>query len=268
MAEQRDMGTNPGTDPESSASPPRRPMKPVLTAATVLGAVLLVTPLVLASGGGSDAGARQDTAQGVSPGASNTPVMVGGPGFYTAQPSSAPPSTPAPATSSAAAPSSGASSRQGAASSSGTTASSRATGTVYPSNTIHNYADGLVLAVRGETATAGTAVITAPFDPKSSGGLLWNNDNATDGRFRRDSGLGNMLALNEDADTGNVQVWTYDANGWLSSELWWLGGTSRSGVYYIHNNQTNDCLTDNGGGRQVTITPCVTGDRAQWWVFG
>jgi hypothetical protein len=72
--------------------------------------------------------------------------------------------------------------------------------------------------------------------------------------------------LLDDDGTGDGRISLYHGHS-AANQMWWLSTDSSlpSGAFYIHNDQFNHCLTDNGAGQAISATPCVAGNKAQEW---
>jgi hypothetical protein len=51
------------------------------------------------------------------------------------------------------------------------------------------------------------------------------------------------------------------------SQMWWLSQDSSTpgGAFSINNQAAGQCLTDNGPSNELSLKPCVVGNKAQQW---
>ncbi|MBP0452714.1 protein kinase [Kitasatospora sp. RG8] len=73
-------------------------------------------------------------------------------------------------------------------------------------------------------------------------------------------------ALVQEADFSNQssrKVMLSSGFGFLNN--WSVVGAGTSGVYYLKDYSGSTCLTDNGAGKQVTMTTCTPGNKYQQW---
>ncbi|WP_406197297.1 serine/threonine protein kinase [Kitasatospora sp. NBC_01560] len=55
------------------------------------------------------------------------------------------------------------------------------------------------------------------------------------------------------------------SSGFSFMQNWSVVGTGASGTYYLKDYMGSTCLTDNGSGKQVTMTTCTPGNKFQQW---
>ncbi|NUP51503.1 MAG: protein kinase [Catenulispora sp.] len=144
-------------------------------------------------------------------------------------------------------------------------------GPPHKSGQITNVGDGDSIDVFGNPAGApqfgdGSAVTVEP--PSGRPGQTFQATAATAGG-RTVYQFGDSLDPGQviDADsTGTGKIALYRSLG-NPNQQWWLANDANTpkGAFYLHNEKFNDCLTDNGAGKPVTLKPCVPGDKAQQW---
>ncbi|MBW5485750.1 hypothetical protein [Streptomyces bambusae] len=92
-------------------------------------------------------------------------------------------------------------------------------------------------------------------------GWVYERSNYETFRVCSASGAPLARALTQFNETVRVEL------GGAGGGLWWnLERVPSSNAYYIKDIAfQGGCLTDNGAGQQLTVVPCVAGNKAQQW---
>ncbi|MFF2043171.1 protein kinase [Kitasatospora sp. NPDC058170] len=122
-----------------------------------------------------------------------------------------------------------------------------------------NVADGLKLGLATDTPTAGAAAVmggTTAYgwvrsDPDPGGWYQFFPCNLT------------SPALVQDVSWSSNKVML--SPGWSFMTKWTVARASTSGAYYLQDYAGQNCLTDNGAGKQVTMGTCTPGNKYQEW---
>ncbi|MEU2393727.1 serine/threonine-protein kinase [Streptomyces sp. NPDC007369] len=122
---------------------------------------------------------------------------------------------------------------------------------------ITNVGDGLKVGLASSSTSTGTKVVMGG---TTALGWVYERSNYESFRACSPSGAHLARALTHFGDTVRVEL-NGGGGGW-----WNLERIPGNGAYYIKDIAfQGGCLTDNGAGQQLTVVPCVAGNKAQQW---
>ncbi|UIX35710.1 RICIN domain-containing protein [Streptomyces sp. GQFP] len=136
-----------------------------------------------------------------------------------------------------------------------------------------NVGDGLVMALYDDSVAEGTGVTVVPAG--SSRSQRWTTETAPFGPYSEseffiynelDTERSVALALDSDsrvglASTANGVTFSGALSAWTSPEV--EGGSGKA--WYLKSG--DGCLTDHGKNKQLTVTTCQAGNKAQQWIL-
>ncbi|MBS2539004.1 hypothetical protein KGQ20_40280 [Catenulispora sp. NF23] len=129
-----------------------------------------------------------------------------------------------------------------------------------------NIGDKLAIGVAGSNTADGSQMVVWHPDPNLVDQhwlLNWATVGSTGG-IDFESNLTHASVMDLNTANNQVDLW-HSLTG--TNQLWWFADGPVTDEFYIHNQMTGGCLTDNGLGNLLTVAPCGTGNTAQLWTL-
>jgi hypothetical protein len=143
---------------------------------------------------------------------------------------------------------------------------------------IENVGDKLVIDMYNGVTTDGTGVTVVPAG--SDKGQIWTVDKPDGSGYQYsasslifhnalDSSQTEVLAA--DPNTLAVQISSFSYGTYRAEQLWTRSSVTNSSphAWYVQTTSSGQtlCLTAHGKQGQLTVAACVSGDKAQQWIF-